>query len=81
MEKAQLNELLGLIIKAERDMIDAKDDYKAIREAAFETYEATPEDMKHVTLIAKAIIKQNLDEVGSAAEALAEMAEMAKGAE
>ena len=81
MEKGQLNELLGIIINEERKLITAKDDYKAVREAAFETYEASPEEMKHATLVAKAIIKENLDEVGSAAEALSSMAEMAKGAQ
>lgn len=78
MDQTQMKECLNIVVQAERDMDQAKEDYKATTDSAFETYELTPDQIKAVKQVAKAMLKNKMDDVESKANELLNMIEMVK---
>jgi len=78
MEKGQVKEVLETVVESLRQLEDAKKDSKAMIDAAFETYECSPSSIKAIMLVAKAQVKDNLDEVEKATDELASIIELVK---
>jgi hypothetical protein len=79
----QINELivtecLPIILNAEFELAKAKEDYKTVTDAAFETYECTPNEIKAVKAIAKAQLAEKVRDIWAAANTLTEMIEAAR---
>ena len=63
MEKSMVNECVGTIVLAMTTLDDAKQDYKAVVEGAFETYGvASKTEQRNLLKIAKAKFAGKVDE-------------------
>lgn len=78
MNETQMKECLDIVIQAERDLDQAKEDYKATTDSAFETYELTPDQIKAVKQVAKAMLKNKLEDLDAKASELVQMIEVVK---
>lgn len=78
MTSEQAKEALAIIIQAERDMQQAKDDYKATVDSAIETYELTPDEANAAKQVAKAMLKDKVGDVEDKATTLLEMVDLVK---
>ena len=78
MDTEQAREVIDIVVSAELTLDQAKADYKAVTDAAFETYDMTPDQIKAAKATAKAIIKRKLEEVEEQAAELSSMIEVAK---
>lgn len=78
MEEQQLKECLNIVVQAERDLNQAKDDYKVTTDSAFETYECTPDQISAIKKVAKALLKDKVNSIDEATSALMEVIEAVK---
>ena len=78
MDTKQARKVIDIVVSAELTLDQAKADYKSVTDSAFETFDMTPDQVKAVKAIARAIIKRKLDEVEGQAAELASMVEIAK---
>jgi hypothetical protein len=78
VNETQLKECLDIVVQAEREMEAAKEDYKATTDAAFETYECTPDQIKAIKKVAKALLKDKVNGIDEETAALMEVIEAVK---
>ena len=78
MNETQLKECLNIVVQDERDLDQAKEDYKATTDAAFETYECTPDQIKAIKKVAKALLKNKVNGIDEETSALMEVIEAVK---
>ena len=78
MDATQLKECLNIVVQAERDLDQAKEDYKATTDAAFDTYECTPDQTKAIKKVAKALLRDKVDGIDEETAALMEVIEAVK---
>ena len=78
MDATQLKECLDIVVQAERDLAQAKDDYKDVTDSAFDTYECTGNEIKAIKTVAKALLKNNVDGIDESTSALMEVIEAVK---
>ena len=78
MNDTQLKECLNIVVQAERDLAQAKDDYKVTTDSAFETYECTPDQIKAIKKVAKALLKNKVNGIDEETSALMEVIEAVK---
>ena len=78
MNETQLKECLDIVVQAERDLDQAKEDYKVTTDGAFETYECTPDQIKAIKKVAKALLKDKVNSIDEATSALMEVIEAVK---
>ena len=78
MNTEEAREVIDIVVSAELTLDQAKADYKAVTDAAFENCDMTPDQIKAAKATAKAIIKRKLEEVEEQAAELSSMIEVAK---
>jgi len=78
VNQEQAKEALDIIIQAERDLDQAKEDYKATVESAVETYELTPDQAKAAKQVAKAMLKDKVGDIEDKATTLLELVDVVK---
>ena len=78
MEQSQIKECLDIIINAERDLAQAKEDYKLTVTSAFETYELDGDQVAAIKTVAKAMLKDKVASVEDAANTLLATIEVVK---
>ena len=78
MNQDQMKECLNIVVQAERDLQQAKEDYKVTVESAFETYELTGDQEKAVKTVAKAMLANKVDAIDEAANTLISVVELVK---
>lgn len=78
MDETQLKECLNIVVQAERDLYQAKEDYKVTTDAAFDTYECTPDQIKAIKKVAKALLKNKVNGIDEETSALMEVIEAVK---
>lgn len=81
MEKSQIEECLRIVTDALLDLEQAKADYKVKTDSAFETYELSPMAIKAITQIAKAKIKDKVEDVKRMSDELSAMLELVEESE
>jgi len=78
MNETQMKEVLDIVVQAESDLEDAKLAYKDTTDSAFETYELTPDQIKAVKQVAKAMLQNKLEALDAKAGELVAMIEVVK---
>ena len=71
-------EAINIIVQAERDLAQAKEDYNATVDSAVETYELTPDEAKAVKQVAKALLANKVEDVEGKATVLLEVVDLVK---
>ena len=78
MDQSQIKECLAVVVQAERDLAQAKEDYKATTTSAFETYELTGNQVKAIKAVANAMLKDKVASIEDAASELLATIELVK---
>ena len=78
MNETQLKECLNIVVQDERDLDQAKEDYKDTTDSAFDTYECTPDQIKAIKKVAKALLKNKVNGIDEETSALMEVIEAVK---